>query len=164
MARGIRNGYEDPERLGVDRWLAIIAGYTLSGGAPCCIVDCGSAITIDYVSKGGSHEGGVIAPGLLLMKRALLQDTSEITIQGDADQSAQLVPLGRNTETAVDSGLKFMEAGLIEIALQRYAVKFGEDAELILTGGDAETVNGLIGFESRIIPDLVLDGLALALP
>lgn len=161
---GVRNGYEDPGRLGVDRWLAVIAGFRQSGGKPCCVADCGSAITVDYVSTDGCHQGGVIAPGLRLMRKALLNETREISVRGSADAQEPLAPLGRNTETAVDLGLKFMEAGLIEIALRRYELLFHEEAVLILTGGDAPLVQALIGRELRLVPDLVMDGLALVLP
>lgn len=169
FACGIHNGYERPERLGVDRWLAVIAGYRLSGGKPCCVVDCGSAITVDYVTADGFHQGGVIAPGLRLMRNALLNDTREVNVrrhenQGQTDSSTAPAPLGLNTETAVDLGLKFMEAGLIEIALARYELLFKEQAMLILTGGDAPEIRTLVNHDALLAPDLVLDGLNLVLP
>ncbi len=168
-ACGIQNGYEQPEKLGVDRWLAVIAAYRVSQGKPCCVADCGSAITIDYVSADGVHRGGVIAPGLKLMRNALLNNTREVNIsalatQEQTDQHILPVPLGKNTDMAVDRGLKFMEAGLIEIALYRYEAMFEEQAVLVLTGGDAATIQSLIKPRALMIPDLVLDGLALVLP
>ena len=67
---GVSCAYELPEQMGVDRWLALVAGY-LKYGESCCIVDCGSAITVDVVNSSGSHEGGYILPGMRLMKKSL---------------------------------------------------------------------------------------------
>ena len=77
-ALGVVNGYEEPGRLGVDRWMGALAGYQLAGG--CCAVDCGSAITIDFVLPGGSHLGGFIIPGLRLMKESLKLGTRNVAI------------------------------------------------------------------------------------
>ncbi len=77
-ALGVVNGYEEPGRLGVDRWMGALAGYQLAGG--CCAVDCGSAITIDFVLPGGQHLGGFIIPGLRLMKESLKLGTRNVAI------------------------------------------------------------------------------------
>src|SRR5690606_12310751 len=84
-AAGVVNGYERPEQLGADRWLAILAGFSRAKRAS-VIVDCGSAITLDLVSARGEHLGGYIAPGLTLMRRALLGNTEKIKI---ADAAAR---------------------------------------------------------------------------
>ncbi|MDK1025569.1 MAG: type III pantothenate kinase [Gammaproteobacteria bacterium] len=160
---GVRNGYVEPERLGVDRWLAVLAAFNRSNSS-CCVVDCGSAITIDYVSANGTHEGGVIAPGIELMRRALLADTQEIEIRSEDVDTDHSIPAAHTTEKAVELGLKYMEAGLVEIACNRYEKLFKEVPELFLTGGDAQIVSNLISQDHEVIPHLVLDGLALALP
>lgn len=160
---GVRNGYVEPERLGVDRWLAVLAAFDRSNSS-CCVVDCGSAITIDYVAANGTHEGGVIAPGIELMRRALLADTQEIEIRSDHVDTEHSIPAAHTTETAVELGLKYMEAGLVEIACSRYESIFREAPELFLTGGDARIVSNLVRRNHEVIPHLVLDGLALALP
>jgi type III pantothenate kinase len=103
------------------------------------------------------------------MRNALLKDTREVSVSGHmihqpTDAGLSLAPLGRNTETAVDLGLKFMEAGLIEIALHRYESMFHEKAVLVLTGGDSPVVQSLVKSGAMLIPELVLDGLALVLP
>jgi type III pantothenate kinase len=160
---GVRNGYVEPERLGVDRWLAVLAAFDRSESS-CCVVDCGSAITIDYVSSDGTHKGGVIAPGIELMRRALLADTQEIEIRSDSVDTEPSIPAAHTTETAVEFGLKFMEAGLVEIACNRFESMFKEVPELFLTGGDAQIISNLIVKDHQVIPHLVLDGLALAVP
>jgi len=162
-ARGVRNGYVEPERLGVDRWLAVLAAFDRSESS-CCVVDCGSAITIDYVSSDGTHKGGVIAPGIELMRRALLADTQEIEIRSDDIDTEHAIAAAHTTEQAVELGLKYMEAGLVEIACNSYENMFGQVPELYLTGGDAQIVTNLISRDHQVIPHLVLDGLALAVP
>jgi type III pantothenate kinase len=178
-AKGVRNGYIEPERLGVDRWLAVLAAFDRSESS-CCVVDCGSAITIDYVTSGGTHQGGVIAPGIEVMRKALLADTQEIEIRSDpidsepappifdsggaASGQEPAIPAAHTTEKAVELGLKYMEAGLVEIACNRYESVFKEKPELYLTGGDAQLVSNLINRDHKVIPHLVLDGLALAIP
>ena len=160
---GVKNGYVEPGRLGVDRWLAVLAAFDRSDSS-CCVVDCGSAITVDYVASDGTHKGGVIAPGIELMRRALLADTQEIEIRSDQVDTEPSVPAAHTTEAAVELVLKYMEAGLVEIACNRYEVMFNEVPELFLTGGDAQIISDLIVHEHQVIPHLVLDGLALAIP
>ena len=71
-AAGVRNAYRDPAQLGVDRWLAIVAAHRDPGGA-CCVVDVGTAATIDAVRGDGQHLGGFIVPGPDLMVGSLLR-------------------------------------------------------------------------------------------
>src|SRR5690554_3596933 len=71
---GVHNGYADYQRLGMDRWLALVAGYQLAGGA-CVVIDLGTAVTSDLVDASGRHLGGFIAPGSKLLRATLLQHT-----------------------------------------------------------------------------------------
>ena len=73
------NGYMEPERLGVDRWLAMLAVIEEEQPeVPICVIDCGSAITIDAVNAKGEHVGGLIVPGISMMRNALVKGTSGI--------------------------------------------------------------------------------------
>jgi len=162
-AIGVRNGYADPQRLGVDRWLALLAAFDRSDSG-CSIVDCGSAITVDYVSVDGTHKGGVIAPGIELMRKALLTDTQEIIVHTIPAGIDQQIPAADTTDGAVELGLRYMEAGLVEIRCNRFENFFGQTTALFLTGGDAEKISKLIVRDHLVAPDLVLGGLALALP
>jgi len=74
---GIRNGYSDPGQLGIDRWLALCGAY-VRYKAPVCVVDAGTATTIDLVSGTGGHKGGLILPGPDLMRLALLRFTGDL--------------------------------------------------------------------------------------
>ncbi len=148
---GVRNGYQTPEKLGVDRWLALVAArnyYPFS----VCIVDCGTAITIDLLNQDGRHLGGLITPGLSLMKKALAQGTAELEFF-DHEYPAKLAD---NTEAAIYTGALFSIAGLIEHVMLK---KPG--FQLILTGGDAKKIARQLTIEAMVKSDLVLSGLAL---
>src|SRR5687768_14091782 len=85
---GVTNGYIDAGKLGVDRWLAMLAAYHQQHDA-CCVVDCGTTITVDLVNADGRHEGGYIVPGLHLLRdslaarsKALATDEADWTLTG----------------------------------------------------------------------------------
>ena len=101
-ALGVTNGYHEPGRLGVDRWMGVLAGYQLAGAS--CTVDCGSAITVDFVLPGGRHLGGYILPGLRLMKESLKLGTRNVAIDPDSEADELLAP-GRRTVEAVNHGI-----------------------------------------------------------
>lgn len=161
---GVQVAYADLARLGIDRWLAMLAAYR-DAHAPVIVVDCGTALTVDLLAGDGMHIGGYIVPGLTLGARALTDNTA---IRLDAAPQWQLAP-GNSTEEAVYHGLLAMVTGLLEkVAIHNRAQLFGTDTPgLYLTGGDAalvERFTALPGLTVHHVPDLVLDGLAVALP
>jgi type III pantothenate kinase len=113
---GVTNSYADPERMGIDRWLAMLAAYNRSGGAV-CVIDCGSAITVDLIAVDGHHKGGYIMPGLKTVRSALLEDTEEIRA-GSEGETGILSP-GTGTEQAVSNGALLMFVGAVQKALQQ---------------------------------------------
>lgn len=156
---GVVNGYQQPEKLGVDRWLAILAATAKTSSA-CVLVDCGSAITVDLVTSQGEHLGGYIAPGLRLMRDALSMKTTAIKLS-QIGYPENDYP-GRNTVAAVKSAELAMIAGLVDHAksvLRNYET---EDASLLVTGGDGEWLVSLLK-DGVYQEDLVLDGLHIAL-
>lgn len=159
---GIRQGYRDSARLGVDRWLALLAAYNHVNGA-CVVVSCGTALTVDLVTAEGEHLGGYIVPGLEMMRMALFSGTHAVKLP-QLDATPDLAP-GRDTGAAVSHGLLIMVTGLVTRALDSLRAR-GEVSGLVLTGGDGER---LLPFwpastKTQYLPNLVLDGLALALP
>lgn len=150
---GVRNGYEQPGRLGVDRWLALIGAWTRFHRAV-CVVDCGSAVTVDILNRQAQHLGGVIAPGLRLMAEALATGTDLPA----ADDSSP-PPLGRDTHSALAAGRLQAVAGLIERVRGNAPV----ETRLVLTGGDAHQIAAQLAKSCDLIPDLVLEGLAVTL-
>ncbi|MFT5484182.1 MAG: type III pantothenate kinase [Halieaceae bacterium] len=157
QAHGLTNSYDDPTRMGVDRWLAMLAAWKRSGG-PVCVVDAGSALTIDLVAADGVHRGGYIIPGCQTMQRSLLAGTDRVRFDGFAPVS--LEP-GTSTATAVGHGVLLAIVGSIELALAR-ATASGESYTTIVCGGDGEAVAGLLSGAVDFAPDLVFDGLDLA--
>lgn len=159
-AIGVRNGYSEAGRLGVDRWLAAIAAWNLVRG-PVCVIDCGTAITVDVVAGDGQHLGGWIVPGANLMYKALSQGTAAVHFQPPA-ATVDAGGFGRDTSSAVQTGIANSIAGLIRQALLVAIGHVGGEPRCFLTGGDAPSVAPLlehVTYEHR--PDLVLEGLAL---
>lgn len=155
--RGVKNGYHLPQTLGVDRWLAILAGCQRVNGN-CVIVDCGSAITVDLVDLQMNHLGGYIAPGFGLMRASLRLNTDAIGDVQEQDSSAK--DPGRDTRSAVNSALDIMVAGLIQQAVLSMSELGNASPAILLTGGDAQHMARL--FPSALVcPDLIFEGLGL---
>ena len=148
---GLAVAYAEPQRLGVDRWLCLLAAWTQARG-PACVASAGTALTFDAVAAQGRHLGGVIAPGLITMQQAVLGATRFAAAGPDAAYSQGL---GADTEACVRQGALHAAAG----ALDRLAAKYGADAPRLLTGGDAEALLPPPGSGWTLRPHLVLEGL-----
>ncbi len=147
---GVKNGYLQPEKLGVDRWLALIAARQKTD-SPICVVDCGTAITVDILNEKGEHQGGLICAGLSLMKNALASSTADLPFAN----STHKVGLAVETEAAIFNGTLFAACGLIEKVMQKQP----RNTSLFLTGGDAEIIATELNVAFALEPNLVLDGL-----
>jgi len=160
---GVRNGYEEFERLGLDRWLAMLGGFQLASGA-CLVLDFGTAVTADFISRDGEHLGGFICPGMPLMRNQLRTHTRRIRYGDLAAERAleSLVP-GRTTVEAVERGCSLMLRGFVLTQLELARSYWGSDYSVFLTGGDAGLVSGIVP-RARVVPDLVFVGLAMACP
>lgn len=160
---GVRNGYEDHEKLGLDRWLAMLGGFHLASGA-CLVLDFGTAVTADFIARDGEHLGGFICPGMPLMRNQLRTHTRRIRYGDVAAERAleSLVP-GRTTVEAVERGCSLMLRGFVLTQLQLARSYWGESFTVFLTGGDADLVSAIVP-EARVVPDLVFVGLAMACP
>lgn len=157
-ASGVVCGYSDVSRLGVDRWLVVLAAHHMSKHGA-VVVDCGSAITVDVV-YGGCHLGGYIVPGLRLMIEALFAGTDRVKVTQDFD--CDLRP-GCDTSAAVNRGVLQMVVGLVAQAVREWPGDSGR-IPVLLTGGDAADVKSVIetgvkAADVRLCPDLVMDGL-----
>jgi type III pantothenate kinase len=157
QAFGLRNGYSDASQLGVDRWVAMIAAAH-PDGRDYCVVDAGTAVTIDYVDGELAHQGGLIFPGFELMRSALFAGTGDIK-----DFAAKTVGhdtgllLGRTTADAVTSGAVQATVG----AVQRILYSGSGNCRLIVTGGDAQRLLPLLSeYEPDYRPLLVLEGVS----
>jgi type III pantothenate kinase len=151
------NGYRSFEQLGADRWAAIIGAWEACRERV-CVVDAGTAVTIDLVEADGRHRGGIILPGLQLMVAALNRDTSDI--EGFANSSRGPVEgddwFGLDTLSAVQRGARFALRAAINSAA---GANGDEPLRLVITGGDAAKLLPLGGREVEHRPALVLEGL-----
>jgi type III pantothenate kinase len=151
---GLSNSYAEPARMGVDRWLAMLAAWEKIQGR-LCVVDAGSALTIDLVDTEGRHEGGYIIPGPALMERALLLDTDRVRFAEDADYT--LDP-GTSTAAAVRHGIALAQTGALALALALDGAR-GEAPSLLFCGGGGEALMQLLDRGGHLAPDLVFEGL-----
>ncbi len=152
---GLHTRYELPGKLGVDRWLAALAGFHLSQGAV-CVVDAGTALTADVVTAQGEHLGGLIAPGLGLMARSLTQGTAQLVI----DTVQPVARIATNTASAISLGCCEAVAGLLQQFAARLERELDDTPIWWLTGGEAPTVLALSTLPLQLAPELVLAGLA----
>lgn len=155
-ACGVRNAYAEPQRLGVDRFLAMVAAYA-DGHAPCVLASAGTALTLDALAVGGRHLGGLIAPGPQLMQQSLLDATARVR----PERPGEIQELADNTADAVASGCWQAAAALIERFATRLTPRLGNSPTLILGGGDATRLAPLLSLPVQLSRDSVLRGLAV---
>ncbi|HMU66187.1 MAG TPA: type III pantothenate kinase [Cellvibrionaceae bacterium] len=156
-APGLINGYAEPSRLGVDRWLALLAARQHRGG-DLVVVDAGTAITLDLVRADGTHLGGYILPGVARQAQSLWGGTGRVQVERAAMQP-RFTP-GQTTQECVAAAITAAIAGLCLLARQSLP-----EAAWCLTGGDADWLAAICGelhLSHAFYPDLVLDGLAWA--
>lgn len=156
-ACGVRNAYPAPETLGVDRWAALIAAHHHVRGAA-CIVDCGTAITLDLLMADGQHQGGLILPGIEMLKRALREDTAGVRPSEEVQAAAGIAS---STGNAVHGGALYMVVAAIDRIISDLADTRRQPFETVITGGDAETILTLLAHPAHYDPALVLKGLAI---
>jgi len=149
------NGYEDAKQLGADRWVAMVGAYAASGSGV-CVVDAGTAVTIDLVKPDGHHAGGFIIPGLELMRDSLYGDTGDIEHLASLPKGDAGSLLGQGTEAAVRLGAVAAVSGAVKQVLEMAL----PETILILTGGDAELIGSCLeSYAPECRPQLVLEGL-----
>ncbi len=149
---GLRLAYSQPQRLGVDRWLMMLALWQKTRAA-FVVASAGTALTVDVVDARGQHLGGVIAPGLVTMQQAVLGATRFAASGVDHAFDNEL---GADTEACVRQGALHACAGLLDRLAARYAA---QSAVNVLSGGDAATLQAVLASPWTVQPDLVLAGL-----
>ena len=149
---GVTNRYQQPSQLGADRWAALIGARSLHQG-PCLVVGAGTATTVDLLDRDGVFQGGLILPGLTLMRNALAANTAGLP---DAAGTPQDFP--RNTADAIASGCLEATLGAIERFFRRLPEE--ADALCLLSGGAAGELASGLALPHRIVDNLVLEGLA----
>jgi type III pantothenate kinase len=150
---GVRSSYEQPAQLGCDRWAALLGARHLFPGAS-LVVNAGTALTVDALTDDGLFLGGIIVPGLDLMRRALDAYTAALRWQPG---EVRFFP--SNTGDAIMSGAVHALAGAIE-RMATFMRESGQDPlRVLLSGGAAERLRALIALETVAVDNLVLEGL-----
>ena len=158
---GVRCAYADPSRLGVDRWVALIAAHHLAEGDACAIT-AGTAVTFDAVDRHGQHLGGLIFPGARLMAAALDRNTSHIGVTEPAGlPPVGLELLGKSTDAAVGHAAMLAVAAALDRAIATVRAALGTQPTVFLAGGDAPALRAWLETGVQLRADLVLEGLAL---
>jgi type III pantothenate kinase len=160
-AAGITTEYVDPWRLGVDRFVAAIGAHHLASGQPVCVVNVGTAITIDLVDGTGRHHGGAIVPGPALMVSSLLTQTNGIRRRATGGPDGATGMFAKTTRSAIGEGARYAAAAVVDRAIEEARNRLGSRPLVLLTGGGSEDIKSLIRSTSVSLSDLVLHGLAV---
>jgi len=155
-ALGVTNGYQQPERLGDDRWMTLIAAREMVTG-DCVIIDAGSAITLDLLRVDGRHLGGAILPGFNTSLEHFKQIFEYIDFNHPA--IAETRQPGCSTEAAIHIDYAQTVSETLPELVNRWSHELDDDTSILLAGGDAGRVQRLFGPSARIIPDLVFRGI-----
>lgn len=158
---GIKTGIpiliDNPKEVGADRIVNVVAAYAKYKRS-LIVVDLGTSTNFDYVSPKGEYRGGVIAPGLSISSEALFQKASKLQ---RIEFSRPRRVIGKDTHSAMLSGLVYGHIGLVDGIVKRMKAEAGTDPLVIASGGlapliaeDSETIQ-------EVIPDLTLDGLRI---
>jgi type III pantothenate kinase len=160
-AGGVRNGYTDTWRLGADRWVSAIGAHALAGRRGVVLANAGTALTVDAVNGGGRHLGGVIVPGPAAMIETMLAGTHGIRRRARGGKSTGRGLFAANTASALAAGAAYAGAALIDRAVDEAKRVMGARPLLLVTGGSARALAPHIKSTYRVVPDLVLRGLAV---
>ncbi len=152
---GVTNSYAEPSKLGVDRLLAMAAARRRYGEAV-CVVDCGTAVTVDLLDGQGVFRGGVIAPGSGLMRRALSRATYALPPSHAAASSVCALSTG----DGIAAGCLLAVVAFIERIYREFSQVLGGAPACVVTGGEAPLILSRVALKCDHDPDLVLRGLA----
>lgn len=148
-------------QTGQDRLLNALAAYRVMGQA-CAVVDAGTAVTVDFVDGEGVFHGGAIAPGVQMQLDALHAGTDALPKLLWAEQHDSQEPFGPDTAAAMTLGVRGGVVGLVRYLVERYAEAYGAFPSVVATGGDAQRLFSGDEVVERIVPDLTLRGIGIA--
>lgn len=152
---GVRIAYAEPEALGVDRFLALLAAHR-RGPGPWLVVSVGTALTVDLLDRQGNHRGGLIAPSPALMRRSLAIHAARLDeLPGVARD------WGRNSADAIASGVQSAALGLIERSHALACDEIDDSPTLLIAGGGGAALLDKLPLPAESAPDLVIEGLSV---
>ncbi|AOH86171.1 type III pantothenate kinase [Sphingomonas panacis] len=156
---GIALDVEEPQSVGADRAVNVIAGHALHGG-DLILIDFGTATTFDVADYNGAYKGGIIAPGINLSLDALVTAAAKLPrIAIEAPASASVI--GRDTVSQMHIGIYWGYIAMIEGLVARMKVEIGRPVKVIATGGLATLFEQNTSVFDAIEPDLTIQGLAM---
>jgi type III pantothenate kinase len=150
--------YDNPAEVGADRIVNSVAAMH-KYGLPCIIVDLGTAITFDVVSRHSEYLGGIICPGINLSSSALAMNTAKLPLVSFEEPSKLI---GTNTVGSIQSGLYYGAISTIDGILKRLITETGvRDVQTVATGGQASLIHGRSQYIRHLDDDLTLEGLRI---
>lgn len=153
LAYGVTSIYQQPQTLGVDRWLAMLGTQLLFPANSALIVDAGTAVTLDWLGGDGQHQGGWILPGLKMQQHAVVKNTAKVF--NSEMFNGRLEP-GEDTVTCLQNGCLASVLGAIRLAWQQNPCQ-----KLLLTGGDSKFLKSHLSDLPLVVePLLIFHGLA----
>jgi len=153
----IKNSYRKPNEIGQDRLVNAYAGVTLYG-SPLIVVDFGTAVTFDVITKNKVYLGGMILPGLRISLESLAQETALLpSIRLDNPKEF----IGRDTKNSMLSGIVYGFAALTDDLTQRIKSRIGKNALVVGTGGNIAMIKKYCNNFDKINADLTLEGIRL---
>jgi type III pantothenate kinase len=161
LGPGTRTGMailvDTPQEVGADRIADAVAAYEKYGG-PCIVVDFGTAITFDCISKKGEYLGGLIMPGIGIAAEALFHRTAKLP-RVEIREPDRLI--GTNTINSIQGGLFYGAVGAVDGILDRLCAVLGSETKVVTTGGQAPMVAGASKYKPPIDSSLTLEGLRI---
>ena len=152
---GLKVNIDNPKELGPDRIANSVAGYKIAE-SDVVIVDLGTATTFDVVNAKKEYLGGAIAPGIKISLDALTSKTASLkSVELDLPKKV----VGKNTYEAIQSGLIYGHASMIDAMIEKLLQELGTKPKIILTGGLSETIKPALNLNAAYEEDLTLIGL-----
>ena len=152
--KGLKNGYQEPTTFGVDRWAAMIGARSEHTGA-LCVIDSGTATTVDLIDASGQHLGGAILPGIYTMRRSLGKYTSALFAADGV-----ISPFSDNTASGIAGGTGYASVGAMD-RLVFEAQQMVRDLTTVVTGGEAQILESMMQATVTVDPLLVLKGVSV---
>jgi type III pantothenate kinase len=154
---GLAIRYDNPNEVGADRLCNGVAGFYKYGG-PCIVVDMGTTINFDVISRDGEYLGGAIAVGIGIAIEALFARTARLPL---VDFGAPKQVIGTNTVASMQSGLYYGAIGMIDGIVERIVAELGADTKVIATGGQARMIVSGSRYLKIVDDHLTLEGLRM---
>jgi type III pantothenate kinase len=154
---GIKILYDNPNEVGADRLVNGVAGFYKYGG-PCVIVDMGTTINFDVISKDAEYLGGAIGVGIGMSINALFTKTARLPL---VDFKPPKDVVGTNTVASIQSGLYYGAVGMVDGILERVLAKLGPDTKMVATGGQAHLIVSGSRYLKIVDEAITLEGLRM---